>query len=211
MERIEEIRSKLKGELPGINAHRLMAPYQRKSAEDVRVEKKKVRNAATLMLLYPKGDSWYFTLMLRPDYDGVHGGQVSFPGGKLEGDETPEEAALRECEEEIGVDQNKVEILGKLTDVYIPPSNMLVHPYIGYIDYEPIFYPDETEVEEVIEVPLSDVFREELVKDKKVEVGRYSDKPFTLEVPYFEFSYQTVWGATALMIAEFKEMMKSND
>jgi 8-oxo-dGTP pyrophosphatase MutT (NUDIX family) len=186
-----------------------MAPYQRKSAKDVQETKEDYRRAATLMLLYPKGEKWFFALMLRPDYDGVHGGQVSFPGGKLEGDETPKQAALRECEEEIGIDQNKINILGKLTDVYIPPSKMLVNPFVGYIDFEPVFYPDPTEVEQVLEVPLEDVFKEELVKQKKVEVARYSDNPFTLEVPYFEFCYETVWGATALMIAEFREMMKN--
>ena len=160
------------------------------------------------MLLYPKNDVWYFALMLRPDYDGVHGGQVSFPGGKLEGGETPEQAALRECEEEIGIDQDKIKVLGKLTDVYIPPSNMMVSPFVGYIDYEPVFYPDSTEVERVIEVPLSDVFNEDLVKQKKVEVASYSDNPVTLEVPYFEFCFETVWGATALMISEFREMLR---
>lgn len=205
---IEQIKEKLKGDLPGISAHQLMAPYQRKSARDVVEKKTDYRQASTLMLLYPKNEIWYFALMLRPDYDGVHGGQVSFPGGKLEAGETPEQAALRECEEEIGIDQSKINLLGTLTEVYIPPSNIVVYPFVGYIDYEPIFYPDSTEVEEVVEVPLQDVFNDDLVKQKKVEVARYSDNPFSLEVPYFEFSYQTVWGATALMIAEFRELLK---
>ncbi|CAG5078231.1 NUDIX hydrolase [Parvicella tangerina] len=208
MKDIEKIRFNLSQELPGVAAHQLMAPYQRKSADDVVKEKKDCRRAATLMLLYPKNDEWFFALMLRPDYDGVHGGQVSFPGGKIEQGETPEEAALRECEEEIGVDQNRINLLGKLTDVYIPPSNILVNPFVGFIDYEPVFYPDATEVERIIEVPLADVFKEDLVKQKKIKVGRYSDKPFTIEVPYFEFCYETVWGATALMISEFREMLK---
>lgn len=208
MKEIEKIKISLQGDLPGVSAHDLMAPYQRKTAIDVQSEQKDYKRAATLMLLYPKNGQWYFALMLRPDYDGVHGGQVSFPGGKIEEGETPEQAAVRECEEEIGIDQDKIQILGKLTDVYIPPSNILVNPFVGYIDYEPVFYPDPKEVDQVIEVPLEDVFKEDLVKQKKVEVGRYSDQPFTIEVPYFEFSYETVWGATALMISEFKEMMK---
>lgn len=195
-------------DLPGEEAHYIMAPYQRQSAKTVREEKKECKKAATLMLIYPKKDQWYFALMLRPDYDGVHGGQVSFPGGKIETGETPEQAALRECEEEIGVDQNKINLLGKLTDVYIPPSNILVYPFVGYLDYEPIFYPDEKEVESVLEIPLNDIFRDDLVKQKKLEVGRYSNNPIVLDVPYFEFCFETVWGATALMISEFKEMMK---
>ncbi len=211
MDRIKEIADRLKGDLPGVSAHELMAPYQRKTANDIVVEKKEHRRAATLMLLYPKKSEWYFALMLRPDYDGVHGGQVSFPGGKIEQGETPEQAAIRECEEEIGIDQESIQLLGKLTDVYIPPSNILVNPFIGYIDYEPVFYPDAVEVEQVLEVPLKDVFNQELVKQKKVKVGRYSDQPFTIEVPYFEFCYQTVWGATALMIAEFREMLNGSN
>lgn len=208
MKQIDKIKVCLEGELPGTAAHFIMAPYQRQSAKEVSSQKKDYKKAATLMLLYPKNDQWYFALMLRPDYDGVHGGQVSFPGGKIEDGETSEQAAKRECEEEIGVDKDRIKILGKLTDVYIPPSNILVNPYVGYLDYEPIFYPDSKEVEEVIEVPLSDIFDEDLVKMKKVEVNRYSDQPFSIEVPYFEFCHQTVWGATALMIVEFREMMK---
>lgn len=195
-------------ELPGFMAHQIMAPYQRKSAQQVKDEHKKVKEAATMMLIYPKNGKWYFALMLRPDYDGVHGGQVSFPGGKMELNESPEQAALRELEEEIGVDSSRVKVLGKLTDVYIPPSNILVYPYIGYIDFEPVFYPDPQEVESILEVPLDDVFNEELVKQKKIEVGKYTEQPIFIEVPYFEFCYETVWGATALMISEFKEMLK---
>jgi 8-oxo-dGTP pyrophosphatase MutT (NUDIX family) len=198
------IESLLTQELPGFEAHKLMAPYQRKSAKEVIDENIEVGHAATMMLIYPKIDKWYFALMLRPDYDGLHGGQVSFPGGKREGKESPVANALREMEEEIGLDRNKVKVLGKLSDVYIPPSNMLVNPYVGMIDFEPVFIPDAREVEKVLEVPLEDLFREEFIKNKKVQVSKHSDHPIFIEVPYFEFCYETVWGATALMLSEFK-------
>lgn len=210
MDLIKKIESLIGGDLPGVAAHQLMAPYQRKTAKEVIQEKKDCKKAATLMLLYPKNNEWYFALMLRPDYDGVHGGQVSFPGGKIEQGETPEEAAKRECEEEIGIDCAKINILGKLTDVYIPPSNILVYPFVGYIVDEPIFYPDSKEVERVLEVPLAELFRDDLIKQKKIEVGRYSDHPIILEVPYFELCFETVWGATALIISEFKQMMEND-
>lgn len=201
---ILRVESLLSEELPGLKAHRLMAPYQRKSAKDVIDTQVDVRHAATMMLLYPRNNVWYFALMLRPDYDGVHGGQVSFPGGKREDGESPVENALREMEEEIGLDRKKVKVLGKLSDVYIPPSNMLVNPYVGMIDFEPTFVPDAREVEKVLEVPLTDLFKDELIKKKKIQVSKYSDNPFSIEVPYFEFCYETVWGATALMLSEFK-------
>ncbi len=184
-----------------------MAPYQRKSAKDVVEEAVEVRHASTMMLLYPKGDEWFFALMLRPDYDGVHGGQVSFPGGKREEGESALDNALREMEEEIGLDRKKVKILGELTDVYIPPSNMLVNPFVGMVDFEPAFIPDAREVEKVLEVPLEDLFNDKLIKNKKVQVSKYSDNPFFIEVPYFEFCYETVWGATALMLNEFKMIL----
>lgn len=205
---LDQISERFLSPLPGEEAHLIMAPYQRKSAQEVKDNHENVREAATIMLIYPKKEEWYFALMLRPNYDGVHGGQVSFPGGKLEQGETSTEAALRELEEEIGVDGNRVDILGKLSDVYIPPSNMLVYPYVGVIDFEPIFYPDPTEVESVLEVPLKEIFDDRIVKQKKIEVGKYTDQPFFIEVPYFEFAFETVWGATALMISEFKEMLK---
>lgn len=205
---ITSIRTLLLGALPGAKAHHIMAPYQRQSAEDVKLEKKEVRHAATMMLLYPRADVWHFALMLRPDYDGVHGGQVSFPGGKREEGETPEQNALREMEEEIGLSRHEVTVLGQLSEVYIPPSNMLVTPFIGMIDFEPTFIPDAREVEKVLEVPLVDLFDEELVKTKKIEVAKYSDRPFFLEVPYFEFCYETVWGATALILSELKMVLQ---
>jgi 8-oxo-dGTP pyrophosphatase MutT (NUDIX family) len=205
---ILEISELLKQDLPGQKAHTLMAPYQRQSADEIKTSKKEVRHAATMMLLYPRKDEWFFALMLRPDYDGVHGGQVSFPGGKRDPNETPEDNALRELNEEIGVLAKEVKLLGKLSDVYIPPSNMLVNPYVGMLENEPIFIPDEREVERVLEVPLMDLFNDELIKNKKVEVGKYSDNPFLIEVPYFELCYETVWGATALMLIEFKLLFK---
>lgn len=206
---ILEIESLLTADLPGLEAHKLMAPYQRKSAKEVVDSEVEVRHASTMMLIYPRKDEWYFALMLRPDYDGVHGGQVSFPGGKREEGESPLDNALREMEEEIGLDRSDVKVLGKLSDVYIPPSNMLVNPYVGMIDYEPEFIPDEREVEKVLEVPMEDLFKEELIKNKKVQVSKYTDNPFFIEVPYFELCYETVWGATALMLSEFK-MVFSN-
>ncbi len=207
--KILEISSLLRGELPGLKAHQLMAPYQRKTAKDVLEEELNHRLSSTLMLLYPRNNEWFFALMKRPDYDGVHGGQVSFPGGKREPNETPEINALRETEEEIGISRNEVKILGKLTDVYIPPSKMLVNPFVGMLENEPIFYPDSREVEKVLEVPLIDLYKEEVIKRKKITVGKHEKQPFVIEVPCYELNLHTVWGATALMLCEF--MMLTTD
>lgn len=202
-EKILQISTLLSGELPGFKAHQVMSPYQRKTANDVKKENLTFRSSATLMLLYPRSDEWFFALMKRPDYDGVHGGQVSFPGGKREPNETPEINALRETEEEIGISRNEVKILGKLTDVFIPPSKMLVNPYVGMVDKDPVFYPDSREVEKVLEVPLLDLYKEEVFKRKKITVGKYEKQPFIIEVPCYELNLHTVWGATALMLCEF--------
>jgi len=194
-------------ELPGEKAHELMAPSNRRTAKSIQQSEIEPKLSAVLMLLYPKNNEIHFALIQRPDYEGAHGGQISFPGGKQEGFETLKETALRETHEEIGVQPERIQILGELTQVYIPPSNFLVAPFLGYTDEAPVFIPDEIEVEEIIEIKVMDLLNKELIKRKKIEVAKHTEKPFFIEVPYFELNYNTVWGATAIMLSEFRQML----
>ena len=193
--------------LPGEKAHELMAPYKREKASSINIPDKNPKQSAVLMLIYPKNDIPHFTLIQRTAYKGTHGGQISFPGGKQEAEESLKETALRETFEEIGVTPDKVQVLGEITQIYVPPSNFLVSPFIGFVDFEPVFTPEVKEVEEIIEVKVSDLIDNEKIKQKKIKVGKHSENPILMNVPYFELNYNTVWGATATILSEVRQML----
>lgn len=204
---IKKIFNELKSELPGLSSHIKMTPYQRKSAKEAIDSNLNPRIAAVLILIYQKDESIFFVLIKRKDYDGHHGGQVSFPGGKKEKGETIKETALRETEEEIGIEKDSISILGTLSQVYIPPSNFLITPFIGYINHVPHFKIQEREVEYIIEVPIEQLLKESNVKIKKIPLTKYAKVNIDMEAPYFELNKQIVWGATALVLSEFKDIL----
>ncbi len=163
------------------------------------------RRSGVLILFYPKGEDIYIPLILRPQYDGVHGGQMAFPGGRAElKDKSIQATALREAQEEIGIKASDVKILGNLTELYINPSNLLCQPVLGYINYRPDFYPDEREVAAILEVPLSEFSKPEIVQTRFVEA-----RGFKFETPGYIIEEQIVWGATAMMTAELLEIIKN--
>lgn len=196
-----------KMELPGEQFHLKMAPIERlqalkKQARDTKTAK----NAAVLALFYPsETNETYFVLILRKTYKGVHSAQVGFPGGKWEeGDVDYQATALRETEEEVGVPKNSINVHKKLSEIYIPPSNFFVQPYLGTINKKPHFILQEEEVEAIIEVPLKE-FMEDAVKITKRLATSYAKE---IEVPAFLLQNKVVWGATAMMLNEVREMLK---
>lgn len=203
---IERLRNVLEQPLPGHDAFLELSGYKRLDVEHAQQQDPPPRESAVLVLLYPRSDELHCLLMLRPQYDGVHSGQVAFPGGKREsGDPTLQHTALREFMEETGADTSKVQVLGALSPVYIPPSRMLVTPFVGFSEEIGPWDPDPAEVARLIEVPLSVLLREDILKrrDQYIAImGR------TVEIPYFEMDGETVWGATALMIAELRELLR---
>ena len=157
------------------------------------------RPSGVLVAFYQKNNEWCIPLTLRHDYGGTHSGQVSFPGGKMENeDDTIQLTALREAQEEVGIEPQKVKIVGQLSDLYIPPSNFRVTPVVGVLDQAPEFVLDHFEVKELIEAPLSLLRSERTVKRKDIKVGNR----FKINVPYFDVYGQVVWGATAMMLSE---------
>lgn len=194
--------------LPGEASHLKMAPYKRTNAKTILESEAVPRIASTLLLLHENEAEINFTLIKRPNYNGTHGGQISFPGGKLEENETVKEAAIRETEEEVGILKNQINILGELTQVYIPPSNFLISPFIGYLNQSPAYIPDSREVEKIIDVPISQLLDESLVKTKKIAMSKYGENKLYIDAPYFELQNQVVWGATALILSEFKDILK---
>ncbi len=161
------------------------------------------RLAAVLVLLYPVDDTLTFPLMRRPDYEGVHSGQISLPGGSREGDETFEQNALRETREEFGV-SDPIEILGSLTPIYVPPSDFEIHPFVGYLPHRPSFTPDPIEVVEIIEVPLTLLFDEQA----KGQDQRQREDGGTWTFPFYRAGQDKVWGATAAMLSELETRLR---
>jgi 8-oxo-dGTP pyrophosphatase MutT (NUDIX family) len=161
------------------------------------------RLAAVLILLYLVDGQLCFALMRRTEYEGVHSGQISLPGGSREGDETFEQTALRETREEFGV-TGAVEILGALTPIYVPPSDFEIHPFAGYIEQRPVWVPDPDEVAEILEVPLNLLFDESV---KGVD-ERVFDDGVKRMLPYYRVTTHKVWGATAAMLSEFETRLR---
>lgn len=147
----------------------------------------------------------HLVLILRKTYRGVHSNQVGFPGGRVEVyDKNLKHTALRETEEEVGISKDDVRVIKKLTKLYIPPSDFWVHPYVGIIDKTPILKPQESEVEKILEVNLDDFLNEENLIIQKLSTSYASE----IEVPAYMLNGHVVWGATAMMLSELKELLK---
>jgi len=167
---------------------------------------KDMMTAGVLLLLYPYLDEWYTVLIKRTDNKhDKHKGQISFPGGKVDpSDQSIVHTALRECDEEIGVSKDDINILGQLTSLVIPVSNFLVHPVVGYTKYRPDFIPEVNEVAAIIESPISNFKNIDTPKTKSISI---SNRMTLKNVPYFDIDSHIVWGATAMILAEFSEIV----
>ena len=203
-ELVERVRRRLAAPLPGHAAHAEMAPFPaRATVETLSVELNEGRPAATLVLLYPGADdAAHFVLTLRQPTLRAHSGQISLPGGALDAGETPEAAARREAWEEVGVDPDAPDVLGRLTPLYIPPSRFSVWPVVASLPERPPFTPHEAEVAALVEVPLSALL------DRTLRQRRERDAPLgRFEVPFFALGGREVWGATAMMLAELTAVL----
>jgi len=204
---VNKLESRLKLELPGIDAQRLMMPVEG-SSERFDLNKKDVKRGGVLILFYVKDSQIYIPLTQRHDYKGTHGGQVSLPGGKIEpSDGSLIDTALRETHEEIGISRSAINVMGTLTDLYIPPSNFRVTPVVGFIDYLPKFKLDAFEVKELIETPLSWLTDDKKLKQKEIIVRNQ----FSINAPYFDIQEKIVWGATAMILSELRTIIKEID
>lgn len=193
--------------LPGTDSHYKMAPQERiGDLKALNLKNKNPKKAAVMALFYPN-DQWetHLLLILRKTYPGIHSNQVAFPGGKMEkGDTDLEQTALRETFEEVGIAPHAVEVVRSLTKIYIPPSNFEVQPYLGIYPIVQPFKIQESEVEALLEVRLADFLDDGRVIQQKLTTS-YAQN---ITVPAFNLNGYVVWGATAMMLSEVKELFK---
>jgi len=165
-------------------------------------------NGAALLLVYPHDDTLHLALTVRGSGLRNHTGQVSLPGGRVDEGETLEGAALREASEEIGVEPGTVEVLGRLTPLHIPVSGFLLHPIVGFVSMRPAFQRAEWEVARIIEAPVSLLSDSSVVK-REIRTRVVRGQSIDVDVPYFDIDGEKVWGATAMVLAEFCAILTS--
>lgn len=200
------LRAALRSGLPGHDAFLELGSYTRADLENARRADPAARASAVLALFYEKQGQAHLLLMQRPEYAGAHSGQVSFPGGRREpADPDLQATALREFSEETGAGTASIEVLGALTPIYIPPSRSLVTPFVGVAPQAGPFRPDPREVATLIEAPVDLLLREEILKRREQHIAILGRR---VPTPYFDVLGHVVWGATAMMIAELRQLLR---
>ena len=206
---LEEFKEKLKielvGELPGEEAQMMMMPTARNDQFVLPSHKSPPIQSAVLILFYPDEHGHIkFPLIQRPTYNGAHSGQIALPGGKAEeSDADLFQTALREANEEIGIEDDKVEVIGQLTNLHISVSNYLVTPVVGFLESRPEFELDGMEVVSLIESDLYDIIDPNKRKEGEIIIrGKYK-----INTPYFDIDDKIVWGATAMMLSELSTVI----
>ena len=201
---IKSLSERLKHELPSVLAHDPLRAVPVGQLKAKFKTDRPTRPGSVLILLYQDEGDIKFPLIKRPEYVGAHGGQISLPGGKAEAGENAIETALREAEEEIGVDSRSVSILGRLTEFHVIPSNFLITPVVASIDRRPVWIPDPYEVAGILTGSISELIKDDAVRTTEIlAAGQYR-----MTAPHFNIDNQVVWGATAMMLNEFRMVLR---
>lgn len=202
---IQQLQGRLNDPLPGLAVQMEMSSKPERADYPIRDDHRK---SAVLALLYPHSERHHLVFMQRPVYPGVHSGQVSFPGGRQEPEDRDLTAtALREAEEELGIPARQVQVIGALTPLYIPPSNFMVYPQVGYMPVRPDFVPSEREVEQVIEVSLELLLDTEIRQESTIRLNQ----DLEIKAPAFVVEGFPIWGATAMMLNELLHIIQRID
>ncbi|MBU1012733.1 MAG: CoA pyrophosphatase [Bacteroidetes bacterium] len=203
---IKELEFKLTKPLPGLESQIKMAPVTRNLEMKKSTHFNPPRASAVLILFYPKNDNIHTVFIKRPEYQGVHSGQIAFPGGKFElEDSSLIYTALREANEEIGVNIDHISVIGNLTELFIPPSNYNVLPVIGFTNKRPEFIMDPVEVDAIFEITLDQLQNAENIQHKEI----LHRNQLLVKVPSYYIDTHLIWGATAMIISELTDLLKS--
>lgn len=196
----EQIAHALQGELPGTQAHSKLLPPGRvlKAAPE---DKGRVKDSSVLLLLHPDEEELNVLLIKRPCHMKHHAGQIALPGGRIENGESAEQTAIRETFEEIGIPADQIEILGKLSEFYVEVSRFQIHPFVGWIQSEPVFHINPNEVEKAFFFPLLKFNPPYDSIELETITGR-------LDVPCVKYKEEIIWGATAMILSEFYDLLQ---
>lgn len=191
--------------LPGEDAHRKLSPPERSELiRNINFDVVKPNRAAVMIVVYPRATQCSIALIKRTCYVGVHAAQIALPGGKLNHGESTLAAALRETYEEIGIPQCQIKVIRELSALYIPPSNFLVSPFLGYVEQTPDFLLNGLEVAQLIELSVADLLNDLHLKTPLIDTS-YSK---SVKVPAFVIKHHTIWGATAMILNELKQVLQ---
>jgi len=205
---IVQLTEQLAKPLPGTQSQFRMLPDGRVKTYYETANLNSAKRGAVMILFYQKNKQFLIPMIQRPMYEGVHSAQIAFPGGKHDPTDVDfKHTALRETDEEIGVSQSKIQVLGSLTEIYIPPSNFLVQPYVGVIMEQPKYYPDINEVADIYEFDARDFLNPENIQTRSVSLFN-GLKAFS---PCYVIGEKVIWGATAMIISELTDVLKEID
>lgn len=199
------LNTSIQQDLPGVKAHQLLSPLRMKEKSSY-IPKSDAQKAGVMVLIYPINNKAHLVLTQRHPYPGVHGGQISFPGGKQDPEDSNlKDTALRETFEELGVLRSEIEVLGELSPIYIPPSNFHVQPLLGLSQERPNFVKEEAEVASILDIPLHTLLQTESLQSLPVNIRGYER-----HVPCFKVNEHIIWGATAIVISELLYMIRNS-
>jgi 8-oxo-dGTP pyrophosphatase MutT (NUDIX family) len=203
MHYINKIRHEIETGLPGSEGQNLMAPEVRNLDEFLRKHNPPKKDSAVLILFFKEDDRHKFILIKRPEYDGPHSGQIAIPGGRYEKeDENLINTALREAKEEVGINPEEVEVMGSLSPLFIPVSGSQVLPVMGFIAHIPKLTPEINEVAEIIITDIETLVDPSIIKVERLYIGERE-----IDAPYFDIQGHHVWGATAMILSELKQII----
>lgn len=202
------LQEQLSRQLPGFIAQEKMSPPHRRELIEANSNRHNAKPGSVMIILFPIKNAWHVVFTKRVDYKGVHGGQVSFPGGKPEKhDNDLIQTAIRETFEETGVQLSTHDVIGKLTDLYVPPSNFIISAFVSILPEAPTFNPDPQEVSSIFTPPVTHFNNTTSIKYRNYTLADDS----VIAIPGYVYQNYFIWGATAMIFSEFLDIYKSMD